>query len=209
VLVLIPAAGFDSHGRAGFSSGPLLELKPAQPQPEGESPAFPGRVPASPTTAGATRACRRPAPSAPPKARPPPGPGEGPAGGQPSALTVVSRSVKGGHRPGPALSRPSKKNRKTPPILVVVRYVLIVLTPEDSNNNTEDMTLARRRLGFPSLMGLKLPPCQWTRSLGHWHSPETTVQSWSYSESESPSPTTVVDPVVPLLVGPGLPTSDC
>ena len=45
VLVLIPAAGFNSQGCAGFYSG-LLELKPAQPQ--GESPAFPGRVPASP-----------------------------------------------------------------------------------------------------------------------------------------------------------------
>ena len=45
VLVLIPAAGFNSQGCAGFNSG-LLELKPAQPQ--GESPAFPGRVPASP-----------------------------------------------------------------------------------------------------------------------------------------------------------------
>ena len=44
VLVLIPAAGFNSQGCAGFNSG-LLELKPAQPQ--GESPAFPGRVPAS------------------------------------------------------------------------------------------------------------------------------------------------------------------
>jgi len=41
---LIPAAGFNSQGCAGFNSG-LLELKPAQPQ--GESPAFPGRVPAS------------------------------------------------------------------------------------------------------------------------------------------------------------------
>ena len=45
MLVLIPAAGFNSQGCAGFNSG-LLELKPAQPQ--GESPAFPGRVPASP-----------------------------------------------------------------------------------------------------------------------------------------------------------------
>ena len=45
VLVLIPAAGFNSQGCAGFNSG-LLELKPAQPQ--GESPAYPGRVPASP-----------------------------------------------------------------------------------------------------------------------------------------------------------------
>ena len=45
MLVLIPAAGFNSQGCAGFYSG-LLELKPAQPQ--GESPAFPGRVPASP-----------------------------------------------------------------------------------------------------------------------------------------------------------------
>ena len=44
MLVLIPAAGFNSQGCAGFNSG-LLELKPAQPQ--GESPAFPGRVPAS------------------------------------------------------------------------------------------------------------------------------------------------------------------
>ena len=44
MLVLIPAAGFNSQGCAGFYSG-LLELKPAQPQ--GESPAFPGRVPAS------------------------------------------------------------------------------------------------------------------------------------------------------------------
>ena len=45
MLVLIPAAGFNSQGCAGFYSG-LLELKPAQPQ--GKSPAFPGRVPASP-----------------------------------------------------------------------------------------------------------------------------------------------------------------
>jgi hypothetical protein len=30
VLVLIPAAGFNSQGCAGFNSG-LLELKPAQP----------------------------------------------------------------------------------------------------------------------------------------------------------------------------------
>ena len=45
VLVLIPAAGFNSQGCAGFNSGPW-ELKPAQPQ--GESPAYPGRVPASP-----------------------------------------------------------------------------------------------------------------------------------------------------------------
>ena len=93
VLVLIPAAGFNSQGCAGFNSG-LLELKPAQPQ--GESPAFPGRVPASPHG-------RRRYPGL-PTARAV-GTAESETlprawrGGQPNALTVVRC------RPGPALSR--------------------------------------------------------------------------------------------------------
>ena len=93
VLVLIPAAGFNSQGCAGFNSG-LLELKPAQPQ--GESPAFPGRVPASPH--GRRRFPGLPTASAVGTAESETLPRAW-RGGQPNALTVVRC------RPGPALSR--------------------------------------------------------------------------------------------------------
>ena len=93
VLVLIPAAGFNSQGCAGFYSG-LLELKPAQPQ--GESPAFPGRVPASPH--GRRRYPGLPTASAVGTAESETLPRAW-RGGQPNALTVVRC------RPGPALSR--------------------------------------------------------------------------------------------------------
>ncbi len=93
VLVLIPAAGFNSQGCAGFNSG-LLELKPAQPQ--GESPAFPGRVPAS--AHGRRRYPGLPTASAIGIAESETLP-QGLARGQPNALTVVSC------RPGPAPSR--------------------------------------------------------------------------------------------------------